>query len=56
VTTRRKSAGLFYGFWFDLDGRPILHRGKPLRVSRSELALAYRLRRDYADIRTGRVR
>jgi hypothetical protein len=52
---RRRSPGLFVGFWHQLDGRPILERGKPLRVSRAELALAYRLRSDHADIRTGRV-
>jgi hypothetical protein len=50
---RRKSPGLFVGFWQGLDGRPIQERGRPLRVSRRELALAYRLRSDHADIRNG---
>lgn len=45
---RRKSPGLFVGYWFDADGHR-LHR-----LSRGELAMAYRLRARHVDIRTAR--
>jgi hypothetical protein len=56
VTQRKASPGLFVGFWHHLDGRQIKKQGRPLRVSQAELALAYRLRADHADIRTERLR
>jgi hypothetical protein len=44
----RRNPGLFVGYWFDADG----HRLR--RLSRSELAMLYRLRARHADIRTAR--
>jgi len=47
--TRRRSPGLFCGFWFDLDGRRLR------RMTRREIAEAYRLWAKHRDVREGRV-
>jgi hypothetical protein len=50
VGARRRSPGLFKGFWFDTNGR------KLERATRAELAAAYRLVARHADIRKGIAR
>jgi hypothetical protein len=42
-----KRAGLFNGYWYDVDGR------KLRRIRRSEYAELYRLWHDHQDIRLG---
>jgi hypothetical protein len=48
---RKQYAGLFYGFWTDPTNGQRLGR-----ASRVEIAIAYRLRSDHSDIRTGQVK
>jgi hypothetical protein len=48
--SRRATPGLFAGWWTDLNGKRIR------RIRRSEYAALYRLHREHADIRLGRVR
>jgi hypothetical protein len=45
----KRRAGLFIGYWFDLAGK------KLKRVTRAELAIAYRLWSKHADIRIGKA-
>jgi hypothetical protein len=42
-----KRAGLFNGYWTDLDGK------RQRRIRRSEYATIYRIWREHADIRLG---
>jgi hypothetical protein len=51
MSARRRSPGLFRGFWFDpATGRRLQ------RASRTELAAAYRLMASHRDIRAGRAK
>lgn len=43
--SRRRKTGLFYEYWYSLDGRELR------RATRAELAEAYRLWAVHADIR-----
>lgn len=49
MSRRAKRSGLFHGFWFDPAGKRLG------RVSRAELAEAYRLLSTHRDIAAGHI-